>query len=84
MIPRILNVVNVVRHDLVMERYFPNTNLRDMRPLLVQLRYNNVHDLGTIASSHARSCLYDHSMVGSSPVTHSCTSIIIFKVNIIN
>ena len=35
-ISRILNVVNVVRQYLVMERYFPYTNLRDMRPLLVQ------------------------------------------------
>ena len=33
---RILDVVNVVRHYLVMERYFPDTNLRDMRTLLVQ------------------------------------------------
>ena len=30
---RILDVVNVVRHYLVMERYFPDTNLPDMRPL---------------------------------------------------
>ena len=35
-ISMILNVVNVVRHYVVMERYFPDTNLRDMRPLLVQ------------------------------------------------
>ena len=35
-IPRILNVVNVVGHDLVMERYFPDTSLRDMRPHFVQ------------------------------------------------
>ena len=44
-ISRILNVVNVVRHYLVMERYSPfdhsqrnflGTNLRDMGPLLVQ------------------------------------------------
>ena len=26
---------NVVRHYLVMERYFPDTNLRDIQPLLV-------------------------------------------------
>ena len=35
-ISRILNVANDVRHYLVMERYFPDTNLRDMLPLLVQ------------------------------------------------
>ena len=35
-ISKILNVVNVVRRYLVMERYFPDTNLRDMRPLLAQ------------------------------------------------
>ena len=57
MISRILNV-NVVRHYLVMETYFPDTNLRDMRPLLVQVRYN-LHDLGRIVSSHARSCVED-------------------------
>ena len=33
---RILNAVNVVRHYLVMERYFPDTNLREMGPLLAQ------------------------------------------------
>ena len=45
-ISRILNVVNVVRHYLVKERYFPDTNLRDMRLLLVfsTIRYN-LHDL---------------------------------------
>ena len=35
-ISRIFNVVNIVRHYLVMEKYFPDNNLRDMRPLLVQ------------------------------------------------
>ena len=35
-ISRILNVVNAVRHSLVMVRYFPDTDLRYMRPLLVQ------------------------------------------------
>ena len=33
---RILDVVNVVRHYLVIERYFPDTNLRDMRLRFVQ------------------------------------------------
>ena len=46
MISRILNVVNVVRHYLVMEKYFPDTNLRDMRPLST-IRYN-IHDLERI------------------------------------
>ena len=32
----ILNVINVVRHDVVMEKFFPDTNMPDMRPLLVQ------------------------------------------------
>ena len=36
MISRILNVVNVVRHYLMMERYSLDTNLRDMRPRFVQ------------------------------------------------
>ena len=35
-ISRILNVVNVVRHNLAMDRYLTDTNLRDMRPLLAQ------------------------------------------------
>ena len=34
-ISKILNVGKVVRHYLVMERYFPDTNLRGTRPLLV-------------------------------------------------
>ena len=33
---RILNVVNVVRHYLVMDTYFLDINVRDMRPLFVQ------------------------------------------------
>ena len=57
-IPGILNVVNVVRYYLVMERYFLDTNLRAMRPLLVTISYN-VHGLGRIVSSHARSCVED-------------------------
>ena len=74
-IPRILNVVNVVRHYLVMESYFPDTNLRDMRPRLVQQHMYNLHDLGRIVSSHARSAWkIDRSMVGPSSATHSCTS----------
>ena len=35
-ISNFLNVINVTRHYLVMERYFPDTNLREMRSLLVQ------------------------------------------------
>ena len=35
-ISRIMNVVNVVRHYMVMERNFPDTNLQDMRPPVVQ------------------------------------------------
>ena len=50
--------VNVVRHYLVMERYFPDANLRDMRPLLSTIRYD-LHDLGRIVSSNARSCVED-------------------------
>ena len=34
-ISRLLNA-NAVRHYLVIERHFPDTNLRDMCPLLVQ------------------------------------------------
>ena len=74
----ILNVVNVVRHYLVMERYFPDTNLRDMRPLLVQDTISMTSDslLRTILRGRC-----GHSMVGPSPATHSCTSIMIFRVN---
>ena len=35
-ISRILNLVNVVRQHLVTETYFPDTNVRDIRPLIVQ------------------------------------------------
>ena len=35
-ISRTLNVVNVVRHNVVMGTYFPDIDLRDMRPLLAQ------------------------------------------------
>ena len=58
-ISRILNVVSVVRHYLMMERYFPDTNLRDMRPRLRRTKRYNLHDLGRIVSSHARSCVED-------------------------
>ena len=34
-ISRFLNVVNVVRHHVVMESHFPDTNLRDMGPRLL-------------------------------------------------
>ena len=83
---RILNVVNIARHYLVMERYFSDTNLRDVRPLLAQY--------DTISMTSEGKCLfsrtivgmilggrYNHSMVGPSPATHSCTCITMLKVN---
>ena len=56
--PRILYVVNVARHYLVMERYFHDTNLRDMRPFFLTIKYN-LHDLGRTVSSQERPCVED-------------------------
>ena len=61
----ISRILNVVRHYLVMEMYFPDTNLRDMRPLSV-IQKDNLHDIWRIVSSHARSGTYDRSMIGPS------------------
>ena len=80
-ISRILNVVIVVRHYLVMERYFPDTSLRDMRPLFSTIRCN-LHDLGKIVSSHARSCVEDMTPRWLDlHLRPSCTSKIMLKVN---
>ena len=44
----ILNVLNVVRHYLLGDgNFFPDTNMPDMRPLLIQNKIN-LHDLGSI------------------------------------
>ena len=56
-ISRILKVVNVVRHYLVMERYSPTPTCETCDHSFT-IRYN-IHDLGRIVSSHARSCVED-------------------------
>ena len=79
MISRILNVVNVVRHFLVMERYFPDINLRDMRRYCLDVMY----DFGRTRSPIARTILrgrHHHSMVGPSDVTHNYTRLMMFEV----
>ena len=53
MISRILNVVNVVRQYLVMERFSPTPTCETCEHVLT-IGYN-LHDLGRIAS-YARSC----------------------------
>ena len=58
MISRIWNVVNVVRHYLVMERYFRRHKLARHATTFSTIRYN-LRDLGSIVSSHARSCVED-------------------------
>ena len=57
-ISRILNVVNVIRHYSVMERYFPRHQLARHATTFSTI-INNLHDLGRIVSSHARSCVED-------------------------
>ena len=54
MISRISNVVNVVRYCLVLESYFPDTNLRVHATTFSTTIYN-LCDLGRIVSSHGRS-----------------------------
>ena len=58
-ISRIL--MDVVRHCLVTERYFPDSNLHHICEVCGHFsatRYN-LHTLGRIVSSHARSCVQD-------------------------
>ena len=38
----ILNVVNVVRHCVVMERYFPDTNLHQIYETCDHFKYNKI------------------------------------------
>ena len=59
-ISMILNVVNVDRHYLLMERYFPDTQLARKATTFSTMRYN-LHGLGRIFSSHARSCVEDET-----------------------
>ena len=54
----ILNVVIVARHYLVMERYFPDTELARHATTCSTIRHY-LHGLGRILSSHARSCVED-------------------------
>ena len=81
MISWIFNVVNVVRHYFVMERYFPDTNLRDMRPHLVQ------YDIYSISMTSkdilfSRTILrgrYEHSLGGwastCDPQLYECNNV---------
>ena len=60
-------------------KVFPRHNLRDMRPLFVQDTISMASEECLFSSTILRRRC-DHSMVGPSPATHSCTSVIIFKV----
>ena len=53
--------MDVVRHYLVTERYFPDTDLHRIYETCYDFSTTrcNLHDLGRIVSSHARSCVED-------------------------
>ena len=74
----ILNVINVVRQYLVMDFFFPATYMPDMRPLLAQNKIN-LYDVGRVYGLF--SSIWPLDGWAFSPATHSCTSIIMFKVN---
>ena len=60
-------------------KVFPRHQIERHATTFSTVRYN-LHDLGRIISRTILCGRYDHSMAGTSPATHSCTSIIIFKV----